>query len=96
MNTEGLNNFRINVLRDLSSKHKEGIHDISNFFLKHCRDKLIKQNILGFFVENYNFDILKIASKYSNSEFPTQFISRLMTVFANSKDDFKIDIIKFT
>lgn len=96
MNVDGLNNFRIDVLRDLNMKHREGIHDISNFFLKHCRDKLIKQNILGSFVEDINLDINKIASKYSNSEFPTQFLSKLMTVFANSSNGFKIDLIKFT
>jgi len=51
MNIEGLNNFRIDVLRDLSMRHKDGIHDISQFFLKHCNEKLIKQNILGNFIE---------------------------------------------
>jgi len=47
MSSDGLSNFRIDILRDLNDKHRDGIHDISIFFLRHCRDKLIRQNILG-------------------------------------------------
>jgi len=47
MSNDGLSNFRIDILRDLNDKHRDGIHDISIFFLRHCRDKLIRQNILG-------------------------------------------------
>jgi len=63
MSGEGLSSFRIDILRDLNAKHKDGIHDISNFFLKHCKDKLIIQNILGRFFEDYMLDIDKIAPK---------------------------------
>lgn len=95
MTNDGLSNFRMDILRDLNDKHRDGIHDISNFFLRHCRDKLVVQNILGDFVEDYNADINIMAPKQSNSEFPTQFLFKLMLVFANCNNDYKVDIIKF-
>jgi len=87
MSSDGLSNFRIDILRDLNDKHRDGIHDISIFFLRHCRDKLVRQNILGVFNEEYNADINIMAPKYSNSEFPTQFLYKLMLVFANCNND---------
>jgi len=37
-----------------------------------------------------------MAPKYSNSEFPTLFLYKLMLVFANCNNDYKVDIIKFS